>query len=116
VPATRWGIDAASPFGAVIGTTRARLGNPGWIGRYLYQIQGVSSGLTREEIAEIHAAGMGLLMIANDTSAASVAGTFEQGRGQGLLAAATAKGLGAPPGCGIAVDWETDMSPSVDNA
>jgi hypothetical protein len=106
------GIDASSPFAQVIGTVTQRLGKPAWIGRYLYQIAGVSAGLAAAEVAEIHAAGLALLLIANDTSAVGVAGSYQDGTASGQRALAAARALGTPSGIAISVDWEANMAPS----
>lgn len=109
---THFGFDAAQPFSQVYPTVVARLGKADWCGRYLYQIAGVSTGLTRAEVAEIHAAGLALLVIANDTSAAGVAGSYQDGEASGQRAVAAARALGAPAGIAIGVDWEANMAPS----
>jgi hypothetical protein len=109
---TYFGFDSSAPFGDVYPTVRQRLGPATFVARYLYQIAGVSTGLTAAEVAEIHAAGVALLLIANDTSAAGVAGSYLAGAVSGQRAVAAAHALGAPSGIAIAVDWEANMEPS----
>jgi hypothetical protein len=86
------------------------------VARYLYQIAGVSTGITPAEVAEIHAAGLALLLIANDTSAAGVAGSYQDGTASGQRALAAARAIQPPGlelgGIAISVDWEANMAPS----
>jgi hypothetical protein len=110
--ANHFGIDAASTAQQVVPTTTARLRKPEWIGRYLCELPGISSGLTQDEVAYIHGQGMGLLLIYNGATIGSVRGTSDDGRAEGERAVALAKTLGAGTGVAIVADIESNMYPT----
>lgn len=73
----QWGVDSAENvtedlYQCVI----HNFGRPGFWGRYLVRVQGISEGLTKQEISFIHSKGVKLLPIYNDFK---VAIGFRQG-------------------------------------
>ncbi|KAB7671238.1 glycoside hydrolase domain-containing protein [Bacillus sp. B1-b2] len=99
-----WGIDSASEtteeFYACV---RENLGEPKIFARYLGTKEGVSSGLTAEQVKLIHANGADILPIYNGFTDAT---GYDNGVAQAQEAISLATDLGIPEGVAIFADIE----------
>lgn len=107
-----FGYDCASPAPLLYYEVLGAYGQPSWAGRYLWEIPGTSSGLTKEEIAACHALGLAILYVDNGVRQGDLFGTYASGYAQGKAAGERAKSLGVPLGLAIVLDIEAGSSPS----
>jgi|GEM_PF-5668623 len=117
-----WGYDSAAASNAFVpGTTtlvddyvRGNFAAPAFIARYTEAIAGLSDGLTPGEVAFDHQRGAADIPIYNRTSAANVAGSFQDGWDHAQVFIDSLVALGVPKGvCGF-IDFETNMDPTAD--
>jgi Domain of unknown function (DUF1906) len=114
-----WGVDSARPanttaddgvmiaFDAVAGRAGSA---PEFWGRYI----GGNYAVTAVEIQYLHGLNCRVFLTYNDTSAADVQGTAQDGKGDAASAIAAALALGAPAGMAIFADVENSWVPSAD--
>ncbi|MGM0847218.1 MAG: glycoside hydrolase domain-containing protein [Bacillota bacterium] len=99
-----WGIDTASATNESFNMcVRDNFGDPGVVGRYLGDKEGVSAGLTTEEADLIKSNNDEILLIHNRFSDAT---GFENGVQEGEEAISLAQELGTPEGTAIFADIE----------
>lgn len=99
-----WGVDSASPLNqAFLQCVKDNYGNPVAFGRYLETKEGVSSGLTPEEVALLHQQGIKIIPIYNHFTNAT---TYENGVAEAKAAIAYAQEIGIPEGVAIFADIE----------
>ncbi|MCH1626713.1 glycoside hydrolase domain-containing protein [Ferdinandcohnia quinoae] len=104
LPEVVWGIDSASEtteeFYACV---KENFGDPVVFGRYIGDIEGVSNGLTAEQVKLIHSKGDYILPIYNHFDNAT---GYDNGVKQAKEAIKLAKDLGIPEGVAIFADIE----------
>ncbi|MGI8387317.1 glycoside hydrolase domain-containing protein [Robertmurraya sp. P23] len=99
-----WGVDSASyTTEELYACVNENFGKPTVWGRYLGTIDGVSSGLTTEEVEYLHANGVKILLINNQFNNAT---GYENGVEQANIAISLAGELNAPEGVAIFADIE----------
>jgi hypothetical protein len=99
-----WGIDTASLTSKNFNMcVKDNFGDPGVVGRYLGDNEGVSAGLTKEEVDLIKSTNDKILLIHNKLSDAT---GYDNGVQEGEEAIKLAKELGTPEGTAIFVDIE----------
>jgi Domain of unknown function (DUF1906) len=103
-PEFLWGIDSASETTEEIyACVRENFGDPAIFGRYLKTRDGVSIGLSPEQVELIHSKGDSILPIYNNFSDAT---GFESGVKQAKAAIQAAGDLGIPEGTALFADIE----------
>lgn len=103
-PQLLWGVDTASPIDqAFIQCVVDNYGKPTVFGRYLETKEGVSAGLTPEEVELLHQQGIKIIPIYNHFSNAT---TYEGGVQEAQAAIAFAQQIGIPEGKAIFADIE----------
>nr|WP_263324711.1 glycoside hydrolase domain-containing protein [Neobacillus sp. Marseille-Q6967] len=103
-PEIVWGVDSASPLDqAFLQCVKDNYGNPVAFGRYLETKEGVSSGLTPEEVNLLHQNGIKIIPIYNHFTNAT---TYENGVAEAKAAIAYAQEIGIPEGVAIFADIE----------
>jgi hypothetical protein len=99
-----WGVDTASPLDqAFLQCVVDNYGKPTVFGRYLETKEGVSAGLTPEEVELLHQQGIKIIPIYNHFSNAT---TYEGGVQEAQAAIAYAQQIGIPEGKAIFADIE----------
>jgi len=99
-----WGVDSASyTTEELYACVNENFGKPTVWGRYLGTIDGVSSGLTTEEVEYLHANGVKILLINNQFNNAT---GYENGVEQANIGISLAGELNAPEGVAIFADIE----------
>jgi hypothetical protein len=99
-----WGVDTASPLDqAFLQCVVDNYGKPSVFGRYLETKEGVSAGLTPEEVELLHQQGIKIIPIYNHFSNAT---TYEGGAQEAQAAIAYAQQIGIPEGKAIFADIE----------
>lgn len=99
-----WGVDSASKLDqAFFQCVVDNYGKPSVFGRYLETKEGVSSGLTKEEVALLHQQGVKIIPIYNHFTNAT---TYENGAVEAKMAIAFAQELGIPERVAIFADIE----------
>lgn len=92
--ATRWGVDSAAPVTPTLyNCVMSKLGYPFFWGRYLKTISGVSTGMTKNEIAFLRSKGTKILPIYNNFE---VATGYRNGKVDATNAIFYARSLGIP--------------------
>lgn len=103
-PEIVWGVDTASEIDqAFMQCVVDNYGKPVVFGRYLETKEGVSSGLTEEEVALLHEQGVKIIPIYNHFINAT---TYESGVAEANMAIAFAQKIGIPDGIAIFADIE----------
>jgi Domain of unknown function (DUF1906) len=103
-PELLWGIDSASETTEELyACVRENFGDPAVFGRYLKTRDGVSIGLSPEQVELIHSKGDSILPIYNNFSDAT---GFENGVKQAKAAIQAAGDLGVPEGTALFADIE----------
>lgn len=103
-PQLLWGVDTASPLDqAFLQCVVDNYGKPSVFGRYLETKEGVSTGLTPEEVELLHQQGIKIIPIYNHFSNAT---TYEGGVQEAQAAIAFAQQIGIPEGKAIFADIE----------
>ncbi|WHX98428.1 glycoside hydrolase domain-containing protein [Neobacillus sp. DY30] len=99
-----WGVDTASPLDqAFLQCVVDNYGKPSVFGRYLDTKEGVSAGLTPEEVELLHQQGIKIIPIYNHFTNAT---TYERGTLEAQAAIAYAQQIGIPEGKAIFADIE----------
>ncbi|RIW31885.1 DUF1906 domain-containing protein [Bacillus salacetis] len=99
-----WGIDTASPLTEELSVcVRDNFGDPKVVGRYLGEKEGVSSGLTKEEVDLIKSNNDEILLIHNRFDDAA---GFDKGVEEAEEAIGLAQEIGAPQGTALFADIE----------
>lgn len=99
-----WGVDSASyTTEELYACVNENFGKPSVWGRYLGTIDGVSSGLTTEEVEYLHANGVKILLINNQFNNAM---GYENGVEQANIGISLAGELNVPEGVAIFADIE----------
>lgn len=99
-----WGVDSASyTTEELYACVNENFGKPTVWGRYLGTIDGVSSGLTTEEVEYLHAKGVKILLINNQFNNAT---GYENGVEQANIGVSLAGKLNVPEGVAIFADIE----------
>jgi hypothetical protein len=103
-PQILWGVDTASKLDqAFLQCVVDNYGKPSVFGRYLETKEGVSSGLTPEEVELLHQQGIKIIPIYNHFTNAT---TYESGAQEAQAAIAYAQQIGIPEGKAIFADIE----------
>jgi hypothetical protein len=103
-PQLLWGVDTASPIDqAFLQCVVENYGKPTVFGRYLETKEGVSAGLTPEEVELLHQQGIKIIPIYNHFTNAT---TYETGAQEAQAAIAFAQQIGIPEGKAIFADIE----------
>jgi hypothetical protein len=103
-PQILWGVDTASPVDqAFLQCVVDNYGNPAVFGRYLETKEGVSAGLTPEEVELLHKQGIKIIPIYNHFTNAT---TYENGAQEAQAVIAYAQQIGIPEGKAIFADIE----------
>lgn len=103
-PQILWGVDTASPLDqAFLQCVVDNFGKPAVFGRYLETKEGVSTGLTPEEVELLHQQGIKIIPIYNHFTNAT---TYESGVQEAQAAIAYAQQIGIPEGKAIFADIE----------
>jgi hypothetical protein len=118
--ATHWGADSATstlstvPGQPLYDYVCAQRATPAFWLRYLCAIPSLSDGLTTAEVESLHGHGCAVGLVYNQTSAESVAGTYQDGWDDAQAAINLVAGLAQPLLSGVAVfvDIEAGWSPS----
>lgn len=101
---TIWGVDSASlTTEEMISCVRENFGSPKVWGRYLGEKDGVSAGMTAEEVKLLHENDIKVLVIWNHFTDAT---GYENGKNEAEEAIKKAKELGIPEGVAIFADIE----------
>lgn len=101
---TAWGVDSASlTTGELLACVRENFGEPQVWGRYLGEKEGVSAGITAEEVQLLQNEAIKILVIWNHFTDAT---GFENGQNQAREAIQLAEELGIPDGVAIIADIE----------
>lgn len=101
-----WGVDSASiTTEELYNCVQSNFGKPSVWGRYLGTIDGVSHGLTKEEVEYLHANGVKILLINNQFNNAT---GYENGVEQARTGISLASEIQAPEGVAIFADIEPD--------
>ncbi|MBD8070516.1 glycoside hydrolase domain-containing protein [Bacillus sp. PS06] len=109
---TVWGIDSASETtDEFFACVRENFGDPVIVGRYLETKEGVSEGLTDDQIELIHAENASILLIYNHFEDAT---GYDNGVAQAEQAISFAKEIGAPEGVAIFADIEPNYPVDAD--
>jgi hypothetical protein len=99
-----WGVDTASKLDhAFLQCVVDNYGKPSVFGRYLETKEGVSAGLTPEEVELLHNQGIKIIPIYNHFTNAT---TYENGTQEAQAAIAYAQQIGIPEGKAIFADIE----------
>ncbi|KAB2329815.1 DUF1906 domain-containing protein [Bacillus mesophilum] len=99
-----WGVDSASlTTNDLLSCVRENFGDPAIWGRYLGEKEGVSAGITPEEIDLLHNEGIEVLIIWNHFTNAT---GYENGQNEARQAIEEARQLGIPEGVAIFADIE----------
>ncbi len=99
-----WGVDSASyTTEELYACVNENFGKPTVWGRYLGTIDGISSGLTTEEVGFLHANGVKILLINNQFNNAT---GYDNGVEQANIGISLAGELDAPEGVAIFADIE----------
>ena len=99
-----WGVDSASyTTEELYACVNENFGKPTVWGRYLGTIEGVSSGLTKEEVEYLHANGVKILLINNQFNNAT---GYDNGVEQANIGISLAGELNVPEGVAIFADIE----------
>lgn len=99
-----WGVDSASlTTSEMLTCVRENFGTPEIWGRYLGEKEGVSTGLTSEEVKYLHSNDIKILVIWNHFTDAT---GYENGKKEAEEAIAKAKELSIPEGVAIFADIE----------
>jgi hypothetical protein len=103
-PQILWGVDTASKLDqAFLQCVVDNYGKPAVFGRYLETKEGVSTGLTPEEVELLHKQGIKIIPIYNHFTNAT---TYENGAQEAQAAIAYAQQIGIPEGKAIFADIE----------
>jgi hypothetical protein len=103
-PQILWGVDTASKLDqAFLQCVVDNYGKPSVFGRYLETKEGVSAGLTPEEVELLHQQGIKIIPIYNHFTNAT---TYESGAQEAQAAIAYAQQIGIPEGKAIFADIE----------
>jgi hypothetical protein len=103
-PQILWGVDTASKLDqAFLQCVVDNYGKPSVFGRYLETKEGVSAGLTPEEVELLHQQGIKIIPIYNHFTNAT---TYENGAHEAQAAIAYAQQIGIPEGNAIFADIE----------
>lgn len=101
-----WGVDSASyTTEEFYGCVQANFGEPEIWGRYLEDKDGVSYGLTTEEVQLLHSEGVSILVIYNHFTDGT---TYEKGVAEAEQAIAYAEALGVPEGVALFANVEPE--------
>ncbi|WP_257391435.1 glycoside hydrolase domain-containing protein [Cytobacillus gottheilii] len=99
-----WGVDSASlTTNDLLSCVRENFGDPAIWGRYLGEKEGVSAGLTSEEVQLLQNEGIEILVIWNHFTDAT---GYENGQNEARQAIEEAQQLGIPEGVAIFADIE----------
>lgn len=99
-----WGVDSASyTTEGLYACVNEYFGKPTVWGRYLGTIEGVSSGLTKEEVEYLHSNGVKILLINNQFNNAT---GYDNGVEQANIGISLAGELNVPEGVAIFADIE----------
>jgi hypothetical protein len=99
-----WGVDSASAVDqSFYECITSNYGEPIAFGRYLGTKEGVSAGLTTEEVEFLHNNGVQIILIYNQFTDAT---TFDKGVQEAEAAISLAEDIGAPEGVFIYADIE----------
>lgn len=99
-----WGVDSANlTTSELLACVRENFGDPQIWGRYLGEKEGVSVGLTSEEVELLHSNDIQVLVIWNHFTDAT---GYENGKNEAQQAIAKAEELGIPEGVAIFADIE----------
>lgn len=99
-----WGVDSASyTTEELYACVNENFGKPTVWGRYLGTIEGVSSGLTKEEVEYLHSNGVKILLINNQFNNAT---GYDNGVEQANIGISLAGELNVPEGVAIFADIE----------
>lgn len=99
-----WGVDSASlTTEEMLQCVTGNFGSPAVWGRYLGDKEGVSEGLTPEEVERLHSNDIKVLVIWNHFTDAT---GYENGQNEARLAIQKAQELGIPEGVAIFADIE----------
>jgi Domain of unknown function (DUF1906) len=94
-----WGVDSASlSTSELLACVRENFGDPQVWGRYLGEKEGVSEGLTPDEVELLHSNDIQILVIWNHFTDAT---GYENGKNEAELAIAEAEEFGVPEGVAI---------------
>jgi peptidoglycan hydrolase-like protein with peptidoglycan-binding domain len=100
---TLWGVDTTAAITSTfLSDVKADYGTPDFVGRYLDQETGYTTGLTSSEVSYIHGQGIKILLIESDHSG----DTGSEGTTKGNEAVQQAKALGVPTGNTLFADIE----------
>jgi hypothetical protein len=103
-PQILWGVDTASNLDqAFLQCVVDNYGTPSVFGRYLETNEGVSAGLTADEVELLHQQGIKIIPIYNHFTNAT---TYENGAQEAQAAIAYAQQIGIPEGKAIFADIE----------
>lgn len=101
-----WGVDSASlTTSEMLSCVRENFGEPAIWGRYLGEKEGVSTGITKEEIELLHSNEIQILPIWNHFTDAT---GYENGKNEAKAAIQLAEEMGIPDGVAIFADIEPD--------
>lgn len=101
-----WGVDSASlTTSEMLACVRENFGEPKVWGRYLGEKEGVSAGITPEEVELLHSNDIKILPIWNHFNDAT---GYENGKSEAEQAVKKAEELGIPEGVAIFADIEPD--------
>lgn len=109
-----FGIDCAAPAPAAIAAAQRVYGSIDFVWRYTEELAGYSTGLTTQEVAEIHAANVALGLVYNGMLPADVQAGYTTGAVNAGIAARHARAIGAPDGVVLACDVEAGWLPTAD--
>lgn len=99
-----WGVDSANAVtNESLACVRDNFGDPKVWGRYLGEKEGVSEGLTTDEVKLLHSNNIKVLVIWNHFTNAT---GYENGKNEARLAIEEAKKLGIPQGTALFADIE----------
>ncbi|MBA2396502.1 MAG: peptidoglycan-binding protein [Ktedonobacteraceae bacterium] len=100
---TLWGVDTtASITSAFLSSIKSNYGTPDFVGRYLDQETGFTTGLTKSEVSYIHGQSIKILLIESDHGG----DTSSEGTTKANQAIQQAKALGVPTGNTLFADVE----------
>jgi hypothetical protein len=103
-PQTVWGVDSASKVDqAFLKCVNDHFGKPEVVGRYLETKEGISVGLTTQEVSYLHSQGTKIIPIFNHFTDAT---SYQNGVAEAKEAIAYSQKIGIPKGVAIFADIE----------